>query len=150
MSDKPNEGIPGLTVEVARRLVATEGSIDAAAKAGGWPVQKFRRYCRSAGVKASTRGSWGVSPDDRSGYVYGIRALGQDMVKLGVAKSVDRRLADLQTGSFAALRVDMALFSDDALALEAHLHRHFKKRHHRAEWFRFAEAESVTALLPKR
>ena len=141
--------IPGLTVETARRRVATEGSIDAAAAAGGYPVKKFRAFCRTANVRGKGRGSWGVTEDDRSGYAYAIRAVGYPMVKLGIAKDPLKRLSELQIGSFAPLRLELAVWAEDVLALEAAWHKRHRGRRQHGEWFRIGEAESITAVLLK-
>lgn len=139
--------LPGLTVEAARRLVATEGSVDRAAAVGGYPVKKFRDFCRAAGVKGKARGSWGITEEDKSGYAYAIRAVGFPMVKLGIAKDPWRRLIELQIGSFAPLRLELALWSDDALALESSWHKTHKSRRRIGEWHQIGEGESLTAVL---
>lgn len=46
----------GLSPEQARQLVSQAGSIDAGAKLGGFPVGKFRKFCKANGISALKTG----------------------------------------------------------------------------------------------
>jgi predicted GIY-YIG superfamily endonuclease len=71
-------------------------------------------------------------------YVYFLRAGNKGAIKIGMAKDVDRRVAELQTGNAFKLNV-IALIPCDcreqAEYTEKRLHKFFRKQKIRGEWF---------------
>lgn len=69
-----------------------------------------------------------------------------DFVKIGFASDVQKRVAELQTGSPHQLNV-LAVLPDVDKSVEATCHRVFARNHFRGEWFRldddFLEAIAV-------
>jgi excisionase family DNA binding protein len=82
--------------------------------------------------------------DTRPVIVYVIRA--GEMVKIGKAVNVAKRLKGLQTASPVPLSVIHTIASDDGDALEIELHRRFAAHRANGEWFRLegALAEWIT------
>lgn len=71
-------------------------------------------------------------------YVYFIRAGNRGAIKIGMAKDVNDRIANLQTGNAFKLNVLMLIPCDSELQarqLEAKFHRIFAKQRIRGEWF---------------
>jgi len=71
--------------------------------------------------------------------VYFIQCGEKGPVKVGKAKDVEIRRAELQTGNPAALIIRVVLVADsemNASYLEREFHRLFKKYHIRGEWFK--------------
>jgi hypothetical protein len=93
----------------------------------------------------------------RAGYVYVISnrgAFGRDVVKIGLTRRLEptERVAEL-SGASVPFRFDIhtLFFSEDAVSLEAELHKHFADRalnqaNHRKEFF-FATPEEVREVL---
>ncbi len=77
------------------------------------------------------------------GFVYFVEALGLDMVKIGAARDVDRRLRQLQVGCPVELKL-LAQTSGGEIA-EVALHRRFEKSHVRGDWFR--KDNEISAFL---
>jgi Meiotically up-regulated gene 113 len=70
--------------------------------------------------------------DQRHGYVYFIES---DMrIKIGWARDVRQRIRDLQCGNPNEIELRDAIADDDALALEALLHRFFSDHRENGEW----------------
>lgn len=70
-----------------------------------------------------------------TGRIYFIEGAG--LIKIGYAKSPQKRLSDLQIASAAELRLMAAM--PGSIPLEKHLHKRFKDLHQRGEWFRGEE-----------
>ncbi len=73
-------------------------------------------------------------------YIYFIRAgkLKKDPIKIGLAKNIEKRLADLQVANPYQLQLIMAFPTNSrkhAEMVEKRLHRYFKHKHIRGEWF---------------
>ncbi|WP_406080133.1 GIY-YIG nuclease family protein [Micromonospora sp. NBC_00858] len=65
-----------------------------------------------------------------------------DLVKIGHASDVRRRLAQLQTGNPAYLHLAHAIYEPDTdrrRAIEADLQRRFRHLHARGEWFHWTD-----------
>jgi len=75
------------------------------------------------------------------GYVYLIRCLGSDFYKIGISKlDVGNRVATMQSGCPFELKVIHVSYSDHYSLLEAELHRRYKLKRVRGEWFEFTDA----------
>jgi hypothetical protein len=85
-------------------------------------------------LSAKTRdpGPWVRPALDRSRWVYFIR--GGDMIKIGTAKCVRSRLAELQVGSPVILELLLAI--PGSRDLERHLHIQHQALRAHGEWFR--------------
>jgi hypothetical protein len=64
-----------------------------------------------------------------------------DKLKIGVAKNVERRAKQLQTGNAEKILVEYKRERKDAYQLEKHLHRKFAHLRTSGEWF---SSESLT------
>lgn len=82
----------------------------------------------------------GLMRDTRPVNVYIIQA--GEMVKIGKAVNVEKRLRSLQTASPVVLHLVRAIESDDGNRLELELHRRFAKYRENGEWFRLEGALS--------
>lgn len=84
---------------------------------------------------------------DGSGYVYLIGLEGQpEMVKIGVARDVKQRLAQLATGSPYKPYVIRTFHADYPYALERALHAEFAGKRTHGEWFRLSDVDVINAL----
>lgn len=77
--------------------------------------------------------------------VYVLRAGDTDMVKIGWAIDVARRLDTLQTGHYEVLRVIRIIVTQEAG--EKWLHQRFAEQRIRLEWFRF-HPDMLTVEVP--
>lgn len=77
--------------------------------------------------------------------VYVLRAGDTDIVKIGWAIDVARRLDSLQTGHYEVLRVIRIIVTEEAG--EKWLHQRFVDQRIRAEWFRF-HPDMLTVEVP--
>lgn len=80
--------------------------------------------------------------NDKDCSVYFIRERGTQNVKIGVAKDVNARLKDLQTGNANQLEIiNTILFptEEDAYRVENLLHKKYISDHIRGEWFKYRE-----------
>lgn len=68
-------------------------------------------------------------------FVYFIRAVGTNLVKIGSAKHPRLRLDNLQVGCPHRLVIEAAIISTPQES-ESTFHRRFSKYHHRGEWFK--------------
>ena len=72
-------------------------------------------------------------------FVYFIQAGHKGAIKIGHTENLDRRIENLQVGNPFKLRVLATIHCDSiehARGLEEKLHRFFKKKHIRGEWFK--------------
>lgn len=67
--------------------------------------------------------------------VYFIEAIGLNLIKIGVATSVSKRLSSLQSSSPAELLL-RGVIKYGTSGLERLLHKHFSDQRHHGEWFR--------------
>lgn len=70
-------------------------------------------------------------------YVYVISCLDSEapLCKIGIANSPEKRLRQLSTSSPHQLRIEAAMYSPEAAAVEAAAHLHFSSRRRNGEWF---------------
>ena len=71
-------------------------------------------------------------------HVYFIRAGKRGAIKIGVARNIGKRLAELQTANAYELHLIASIECDgmpSALRLEKQLHKRFKRQCIRGEWF---------------
>lgn len=69
-------------------------------------------------------------------------------VKIGHSADPEHRLATLQTGNSAVLTLlgKIEVPDDRALLVEQKIHREYRHKHKRGEWFNFTEAEAISIL----
>ena len=82
-------------------------------------------------------------------YVYFIRA--GIYTKIGVAKNVERRLKQIQTGNPLELKLECAIKTDsnaEAYQLESDLHAAFMSKHKHGEWF-FLRHSQINKFIKK-
>ncbi|SDP98588.1 GIY-YIG nuclease family protein [Ectopseudomonas guguanensis] len=68
-------------------------------------------------------------------------------IKIGVAKNIDARKRNLQTGNPLELRLLGWIEADNAFQLERHLHQHFGSTRVRGEWFNIEPADILPILM---
>ena len=83
---------------------------------------------------------------DRCGYVYLIQATSGEC-KIGLTRSVSKRLAQLQTANPIALNLLHFFPASDARAVEADLHRRFASNHIRNEWYGLSKEDIAFVCL---
>lgn len=139
-----------MTPEIARLLVLQHGSIDRAAKDSGMPVMSFRAYCQTNDITAKSSTASLVGGDDeirirsQHALVYFVEASTGE-IKIGIAVSPSKRLAELQTGSPAKLHLLAAI--PGGVEREADLHAQFASARIHGEWFDGSIKAEVAALL---
>ena len=69
-------------------------------------------------------------------------------IKIGVAKNIERRRSNLQTGNPLELRLLGWINTEGNFELERRLHQHFSARRVRGEWFAIEPADIL--LIPMR
>jgi len=107
----------------------------------------FRRINVKPVRPARVKDEYRISEDS---YIYIIKC--NEYVKIGKSDYVEERLKLLQTGNPYRLEL---LFkfkcdnSDLAMSTEAHLHRHFSKKHHAGEWFKLTKSDinSIKSII---
>jgi len=77
--------------------------------------------------------------------VYFVAAEGTNSIKVGTARNLDKRLANLQTNSPHKLKVIAAF--EGGVTVEAVLHRQLQESHVRGEWFEFEAAFALAERL---
>lgn len=89
-----------------------------------------------------------------SGYVYAVRVIGYDLVKIGYSLEPKRRLIDLENGSGMKGGLDMILSFPAKPTVERALHAKFKAERLFGEWFRLsgpvADWLEANSCLPGR
>ena len=78
------------------------------------------------------------------GCAYAIREVGSERVKIGHSENPMARLRSLRTGS--ALPLELIWMAEGGAALEAFLHRCFRDRHMRGEWFDFTGSQASVLI----
>lgn len=68
-------------------------------------------------------------------------------IKIGVAKDIEARKRNLQTGNSLELRLLGWINSADAFQLERHLHQKFEANRVRGEWFAIEPADVLPVLM---
>ena len=80
-------------------------------------------------------------------YVYIIKNLDSNNIKVGVGSDPIKRLKQLQTGSDSELSLVYTSFlCSNAFSLENDIHDRFKESHVRGEWFKMSEKEVISYL----
>lgn len=80
-------------------------------------------------------------------YVYIIKNLDTGNIKVGVGVNPIKRLEQLQTGSDSELSLVYTSFlCSNAFSIEKEVHKHFKDKHVRGEWFKISEKEVIRYL----
>jgi hypothetical protein len=85
--------------------------------------------------------------EKRAGFVYFIRVLGTEYVKVGYSRDVLTRLSALQTGSPIVMQVELLSYSQDARSLEHSLHKRLRSRHVLREWFNIPQCFDYNMLI---
>jgi DNA-binding XRE family transcriptional regulator len=85
----------------------------------------------------------------REGFIYLIRAE-NGLVKIGATDKPRARLSTLSSGSPVPLELLHTIATNDMPWLEANLHRRFKEKRARGEWFRLTEEDLALLLAWKR
>lgn len=82
-----------------------------------------------------TEDCWPTREDnDQKRNVYFIEAVGLDLIKIGFARNVSQRLADLQSASPVELRL-LGIMSSCGVVTEREIHRTLASHRVRGEWF---------------
>jgi ribosomal protein S25 len=79
-------------------------------------------------------------------YVYVLKA-GENHYKVGVATSVKKRLAGLQTSNPVKVEIVSAKLLDDAYAVEGQLHIRLKEWNVSGEWFKLEPLQVIDLLI---
>lgn len=80
-------------------------------------------------------------------YFIGENENGCSPIKIGVAKNIDARKRNLQTGNPLELRLLGWITSDDDFQLERQLHGRFKFARTRGDWFQIEPADLLPLLI---
>ena len=86
--------------------------------------------------------------DEDFGIVYFVAASveGKMRLKIGVTKNIKHRFSSLQTGSPIELRLGFGLLVQKPAAVEWALHKHFRDRKIKGEWFDVTITEALQVL----
>lgn len=79
-------------------------------------------------------------------YFIGQQENGCTPIKIGVAKDIEARKRNLQTGNPLQLRLLGWIEAENAFHLERHLHQYFHSAHVRGEWFGVEPADILPML----
>lgn len=84
----------------------------------------------------------------RLSYVYLIGPESASPLKVGIAANIDKRLCSLQIGNWQPLKVHhtVSVTATQAAAVERHMHREFKAKRLRGEWFDIPLEDAKVAL----
>jgi hypothetical protein len=80
-------------------------------------------------------------------YFIGDEDSGYCRIKIGVAKDIEKRRSNLQTGNPSVIRLLGWINTDAAFELERRLHRHFAATRVRGEWFAIEPADILPILM---
>ena len=80
-------------------------------------------------------------------YFIGEEENGCSPIKIGVAKNIEVRKRNLQTGNPLELRLLGWIVDVDSFQLERHLHQHFEATRVRGEWFSIEPADILLILM---
>ncbi len=80
-------------------------------------------------------------------YFIGEEDSGYCRVKIGVAKDIEKRRTNLQTGNPSAIQLLGWINTEAAFDLERQLHRHFETTRVRGEWFAIEPADIQPILM---
>ena len=79
-------------------------------------------------------------------YVYLIRDGWRGLIKIGVARNVEKRFRDLQNSCPQRLVIVGIIHSESAMKLERKLHMQFADKHYRGEWFELTDSDISSVL----
>lgn len=92
----------------------------------------------------------GVLPENMNNkrqYVYIIGSSDTDFIKIGVSNNVEKRLAQLQTGSWAELSVlYRSMVCSNAFNIEAKIHAAIQEQHVRGEWYDIPVDKAISLI----
>ncbi|AJR22503.1 MULTISPECIES: GIY-YIG nuclease family protein [unclassified Sphingobium] len=80
-------------------------------------------------------------------YFIGEEDSGYCRIKIGVAKDIEKRRGNLQTGNPSAIRLLGWINTEETFELERRLHRHFAATRVRGEWFALEPADILPILM---
>jgi hypothetical protein len=89
------------------------------------------------------------SPSSNFGkFIYVISATDSErpLCKIGIASSPEKRLQQLSTSSPHALRLELAMYSAQANAVEKAAHSHFYRDRRNGEWFAITARQAISYL----
>lgn len=78
--------------------------------------------------------------------VYFLRSSASGLIKIGHSRNINKRLANLRTGSHESLELICQIPTGRAVKLEKFLHAYFDSRRVRGEWFELTTVEIYSAL----
>lgn len=86
-----------------------------------------------------------ADPPESGRYVYVISCTDSDapLCKIGIANSPEKRLKELSTASPHQLRVEAAMYSPQAAAVERAAHNHFADLRRNGEWFGMPASDAI-------
>ena len=136
--DSINSGMPYKSAcEAAGITEDTMTAIMESAKASNSPLAARHIY-----NKIMYFFGFAFQPKDKNGgYVYFIRDMALGYTKIGIADDYRKRIQSLQTSCPQDLRCLAIIQSPDFKSIEKTLHKKYKYRHHRGEWFTVSDAE---------
>lgn len=102
-----------------------------------WP------HC-SVMIQASSQAS---SSKGRYVYVISCQDGAAPLCKIGIASSPEKRLSQLSTGSPHALRLELAIYSSNARAVELAAHLHFSDIRQNGEWFAITAFAAIDYIV---
>jgi hypothetical protein len=85
--------------------------------------------------------------EGESGYVYGIRNLDNNHLKVGFSNDPQRRLRQLQTANSSKLEIVFTVRADNWMGSEKAFHRALSGDTLRGEWFSSAAADNVQTVM---
>lgn len=80
-------------------------------------------------------------------YFIGEENSGYCRIKIGVAKDIEKRRNNLQTGNPSAIRLIGWINTEETFELERRLHHHFAAARVRGEWFAIEPADLLPTLM---
>ncbi|MDK4727454.1 GIY-YIG nuclease family protein [Rhizobium phaseoli] len=90
-----------------------------------------------------------ANSSEKGRFVYVVAASdgNKPLIKIGIANSPEKRLAQLSTGSPHTLRLELARYSEKARAVERAAHSHFSDFRMNGEWFAIRPAEAMDYIM---
>ena len=80
-------------------------------------------------------------------YVISAETADQQLCKIGIANSPEKRIKTLSTSSPHALRLEFTRYSDDARAVERAAHAHFCESRWNGEWFAISAEQAIEHII---
>lgn len=82
----------------------------------------------------------------KKGYVYLVMGKDNDIVKIGIASNLIKRLSSLNTGSPEELRIFDFIKCDNPRKIESELHQRYSNNRIKGEWFNIENEKILTML----